>query len=512
MSIIEKIKDLSRQIKLLSYEYHIMLREIDQELYDKLRIKLEQLEEQYPKYLFADSPSLSLIAHSTLNIPPLIQRKIPMLSLKNLYNDKDLINFLKKYQEQLIYIEPKIDGVGLSIIYINNYLDSISLRGDGFQGENITTMLGLLNNIPSYIPNIKYMEIRGECHLSNNIIVNTNRRNIAAGILRKKTLSKKYKLNFIAYKSMQQTTHQEDLEFLSKYFTIPYAQKLIYKDIESLNNTIQEVYNKKYPFDIDGVVLKLNQYNQENYNARYPADAAAFKFGSSTKITDIISIKWSIGRQNQLIPTCIIKPVMLHGTIINKIYAYNSQFLQDNAINIDSRINITKSGSIVPKIIDVIVTKPFRRLLTCPLCHASIINKKIFDYCTNVNCARKIKIEFFFRNLNLKGLGTQTIKAITNTNIVNSLQEFLKQKWIINENDQKIWKQFINKEYSINDLLIAMGINNISKHHLSKHLNILQDYKNLPDGKKNTILKEFIDKNYHDIKLIYYMLKEKKLK
>ena len=260
--IINRINQLVRLVKYYDYMLHIKGKTlISDEIYDAMRRELEDLEGQYPNLIREDSPSLYIGCISN-SCNRTITRNIPMLSLRHTYNEKDILKFVDdvlKIDESIV-IEPKIDGVAVSLHYIDGILDSMSLRGDGYQGEDISHFSPCVQNVLLQINDFNG-EIRGEVIAPRDKITENNR-NYVAGCLRRKG-AKDFGLIFYPYKIINTnfSLQTECLEFLKKHMKIAHYKML--KNIDNLFEFIDEVKNHDFEFFIDGVVLKMNNLREE---------------------------------------------------------------------------------------------------------------------------------------------------------------------------------------------------------------------------------------------------------
>lgn len=479
----EKMDFLIRQIRYYNYAYHIRGENVmTNEQYDAYRQELEDLERDYPDLVKMDSPTFSIgIVDSR---EKLIKHKTPMLSLKSTYDLTDLKRFLE-IKEDLI-IEPKIDGVALSINYVDGFIDSICLRGDGKEGEDMTHHAPFLN-IPLKIDHKGYITIRGELVTEQKI---ANSRNIVAGFLRRKQASD-FNLKFYAYtlikNHMEEKTHMEALEYLKAcgFQTVEY---ILCKQKENfINDTIkkvEEIINKDYEFIIDGAVLKVNNLAKAlemGFSFRHPKSMLAFKTCSSIVSSKILSIEWGLNRMGYLIPTALIEPVILDSEI-KRIFLHNKRNIQENFINIGSKIKIFKAGNVIPALHSVENQESPLMIKNCPFCDHILEETEINYICNNINCEELQfqSVFYFFKNLKTDCISEKFLKELMknhhikrkNTNLEISLEaislDLILQisevlwgdSWTKTLNHQKIKKNL--KKVDLYTFLAALGVKGFS--------------------------------------------------
>lgn len=508
----ERIDYLVRLLKFYDYNFHILGKQlVTEDLRDSLRKELCDLEKQFPQYIREDSPNLNIgIVYSNKKI----KRTIPMLSLNHTYNIQELYLFIKKILEKsYIILQPKIDGVAVSLVYKTGILDSLSLRGNGYEGEDITHYASYIKNIPLSINYKDPLDIRGEIYLPKAHSISL-KRNFVAGALRRKNnfdenmlfYSYDYMVNDNSNKITNLTLDSKLLDFKMCFLeglnipTIPY---FLSNNFENTINYVNQILNTNYDFEIDGVVLKSPL--DMGYSHRYPLNSLAYKFPSESKSTKIKGISWSMNREGKLIPTCEIEPLQINNSIIKFVSAHNYRYLQNSKIGIGTKVLISKVGQTIPQITSVLEpTKP-PILENCPFCDSKLILEEINYSCLNKSCKEiiYIKMKFFFQYLNIKGLGEETLRSLfkeclmnnINMDYWNILNTILKK--INDKNDlkfQKIKNEFNN--FSFMELLGAFGIDGVSEATLKK---INNNYSFKENSKKMNNLKVFFKENENQI-------------
>jgi DNA ligase (NAD+) len=523
-NIESRINTLIRKIRFYSYMLHVKGETlIDDAIYDSMRRELESLEEEYPKFLRKDSPSLyvSLMNSSAERI---ITHTSPMLSLRHTYNYDELNKIIENFFkiDDCIIVEPKIDGVALSLIYEDGFLDSISLRGDGEKGEDITHMIPYIENISMQIENFTG-NIRGEVICPKHIIKDNNR-NYVSGALRKK-YGDFHNLFFYPYyvKNSEIFNQQDAIIFLQKYFKISYYEVL--NNIENLKATVDKVQNYNYDFFIDGVVLKLNNFTrEEGFTNRYPKNAIAFKFTDSYLSTFVKDIQWNINRSGFLIPLIHVNTIEINGSKIKKIHGHNKKYLLINKISKNAKVNVARVANVIPQITHVIEAGDMLEPLThCPYCKEPLEESEIHYMCKNISCVGILNQRnlYFFQQLNIKGLGQSTLEKLINknTDIVEILKDLESYNWVTSLNHRKIAITLSSymRNISLIEILTALGIENVSKASLNKIENLrlenLEDLKGIvfKDSKKFNNLKMYLERNQKLIENTYNLCKSFKI-
>ncbi len=548
-----KIKKLNKKIEKYSFYYNNLNKSlIKDEEYDFLIKKLEKMEKNYPKYINKNN-----ITNKIKYYLPIKNKNnkhyLPMLSINNIYNKKELKKYINNIKKKFKNIkinfccELKIDGVAISLIYINNFFKYALTRGDGIYGENVTENIKQIKNIPLYIKeNInKYLEIRGEIFITkkNFYKINkkqnkkkekifSNQRNLTSGTIRliDKNIVKKRNLSFIGYDliiNKKNRLHTNDqfkcLNKIKKYnFKIEKNSKICssYKEIINFYNKIL-LKRKKLKYEIDGIVIKINNREiQETIsnNNKYIKWAIAFKFPTKKKITILKKIKYKISKQGFIIPIGIIKPTFINGTIIKKINLHNLKYLSKLSLRKNNKIIIEKSGEIIPKINKIIKCEKNEKIKIpkkCPSCKNKLNFKNNIPKCNlYYTCKNQIKKRIYDsiskNGLNIKNIGQKLINKLIDKKYIKNNIDILniKKKQLLKIN--KIKKKKANnilksikhskKNIKLHKFIYSLSIPNIGK---TTSKNISKEFKTL----KNFIF--FKIKNIKNIskKKIYYINK-----
>ncbi len=438
--------------------------------YDLLSKELNEIESHYPELVTQDSPTKLVGTQDfkdTLStgskIIPHLQR---MYSLDNAYSLNEVFQFAYKIaQEQSVVfpqlcMEQKIDGFSINLFYKQGKLIYASTRGDGFEGEDVTANIKTITSIPQKINYLDEIEIRGEVYLPlesftkineerefQGLKLFANPRNAAAGSIKLKDSEevKKRSLNAFFYslgfsKSHPAETQNGILEFLIKegFPVNPYF---------SLAKTPHEVSDycdywekekSNLPFDIDGIVIKINQIKLQEelgYTAKSPKWAIAYKFKAEEKITELLNVSFQVGRTGAITPVAILKPVLLAGSQVSRATLHNVDEINRLDLRIGDQVKIIKSGEIIPKVLEVIplnrpdISEKVVFPQNCPVCHSSLVQEKdgVITYCTNVNCPAQLqrRIEHFTSRdaMDIEGLGESVIKQLIENDFIHEIED-----------------------------------------------------------------------------------------
>lgn len=530
-----RIKKLINEIRYYDYMYYIKYESVISDTdYDLLKMELEKLENQYPHLIEKNSPTYMVGFQQTFDFQK-EKHEIPMLSLRNTYILEDVINFINKENLWPVVIESKIDGVSLSLIYMDGYLHKAILRGNGLEGENILDHI-LYTHIPMKIPFKEKVEIRGELYISNKNFFKINEyrtknheasfqnsRNACGGIIRNKKKSYEEYLDFIPYffKYNNQDYFSYQSELLENLCKIGFSKQIYYicNNTQELENNMKNFYN--LPFANDGVVIKPNKLSiMENLGItnHHPKGAIAYKFTSHQKESIIKNILWQVSRNGKIVPVGEIDPINLDNAIIKKITLHNKKYMEENNIYIGAHIMIERVGSTVPQIKKVLKEVKKNEILNsnnkdlinknfinnCPSCNHLIIEEDTYYFCVNKNCKDKLKesIYYFFSEIGLKGVGIKTIEELLKfANKPSDIINLILKKTPLNLHG---WEKFcfyganIIKNINIYDLLSSLGIENFSRKSLSIiynyfKINNLEDLKNFLNNDFKSLLENLLN-------------------
>ncbi|MBM4170541.1 MAG: NAD-dependent DNA ligase LigA [Ignavibacteria bacterium] len=460
---IRRIEELRTIIQEHDYNYFVLANPIVSDFtYDQLLKELIELEKKYPEYLTPDSPT-QRVGSDISNEFDSVNHKIPMLSLSNTYSEDELIDFDRRVRDFAgeattpDYIcELKIDGVSISLQYENGILKTAATRGDGIIGEDVTNNIKTIRSIPLSV-NKKFLkefgsfnfEVRGEVYMENEDFKKmnderelngeklfANPRNSTAGtikLLDSKIVAKRPIKAFMYYYYSEYTKIGSQLENLLMLKKLGFRINANYKHCKTINDVIVfckewEERRNEIPFEIDGVVIKVNSINlQQNLGsiAKSPRWAVAYKFKAKQASTLLKKITWQVGRTGTLTPVAELEPIFLAGSTISRATLHNFDEIKRKDIREGDSVVIEKGGDVIPKVVSVDVSKRNKNLtetelpIRCPTCGSKLFKpeNEVAIYCDNNFCPDQIKgrlIHFASRGaMDIEGLGESLINLFT---------------------------------------------------------------------------------------------------
>lgn len=461
----EKIEQLTKELNQHNYNYYILDNPTitDFEFDEKLK-ELQDLEKQYPQWANPNSPTQRVGGGITKNFPT-IQHQFRMYSLDNSYDFNDLEEWEKRISKTInepieFVAELKYDGASISILYENGMLNKAITRGDGFQGDEITTNIRTISDIPLMLhgdyPHRFF--IRGEIYLNKNKFneINTlrqeegldpfmNPRNTASGSLKLQDSYevRKRGLSAVLYQYVAEEypaeTHWELLAKAKKWgFKVSEDQAKICKNLDEVKYFIDYWEKKRYnlPFEIDGIVIKVNSIKHQKilgYTAKSPRWAIAYKFKAEKVETELLSISYQVGRTGAITPVANLKPVLLAGTIVKRASLHNEDIIKKLDLHHGDFVYIEKGGEIIPKIVGVNIQKrnllqePLEYIINCPECGTRLIKEEnqAVHFCPNdTHCPPQVigKIIHFVsrKAMNIDSLGSETIEQLYKENLIKT--------------------------------------------------------------------------------------------
>lgn len=459
----KRIAELSKELMQHNYRYYILNEpSVSDYTYDEEMRELRSLESEYPELLKADSPSQRVggVASSTF---AKVEHGIQMASLQDIFSFDEVAAFVKGCKEKLhspeFIVEPKIDGLSVSLEYENGIFTRGSTRGDGFVGEDVTMNLRTIHTIPLSIENAPpYLEVRGEVYMSrksfeklvvqqeeNGDIPFKNPRNAASGSLRQKdsAVTAKRRLDILIFNVQQiegkeLLEHKESIDYLKSlgFTTISQSEKLT--ETDDIIREIKRIGNEreKYPFDIDGVVIKVDSFAQRDEmgsTTRTPKWAVAYKFPPEEKETLLKDIEVSVGRTGVITPVAVFEAVRLAGTDVERATLHNQDFINAKGICIGDRIVVRKAGEIIPEVVRSAVhadgAEVYKLPEKCPVCgtKAERDEEEAALRCPNPDCPAQVMkrmIHFASKNaMNIDGLGPQNLTALYDAGLIKSVAD-----------------------------------------------------------------------------------------
>ena len=465
-SIQKEIETLRREILDHDYRYYVLAQPtISDEMYDKLMVRLIELEHRHQEFITPDSPT-QRVGGQLIKEFPSVLHAVPMLSLSNTYSEDEIRDFDRRIQKSLenkqyCYVcELKFDGIAVSLRYKNGLFVQGATRGDGTQGDDITNNLKTIRSIPLRLRHVKEsphtLEVRGEVYMNKNDFQRMNEerqladektfvnpRNSAAGTLKLQDpkMVAQRPLNFISYflhtEDISLTSHLENLNLLRELgFPTSKHSKLC----NSINDVIEywiewERRRDELPYDIDGVVVKLDSIHQQEQLgavAKSPRWAVAFKFASRQAETRLNVIRLQVGRLGTLTPVADLEPVFLGGSTVSHATLHNEDYIRDLDIRSGDMVVVEKGGDVIPKVSAVVKkkrphgTKPYKFPSECPECCSRLLRLEgeANYYCENSDCPAQVKgrIEHFASRaaMDIEGLGGAIVDQFVHFGLLNN--------------------------------------------------------------------------------------------
>lgn len=469
-NIEKRIEELREQIRHHDYQYYILTNpKITDQEYDKLYKELEYLEAEYPELVTPDSPTQRVGSDLTKEFQP-IQHRIPMLSLSNTYSQQELCDFDRRVREgignlsEVEYVaELKIDGVSVSIRYEDFKLVSAATRGDGTTGEEITNNVKTIRSVPLKIKKLniaKYdlnkIEVRGEIFMeveafkkfnaereANGEKTFANPRNSSAGTLKlqdPKLVSKRPLDIFTYFLALENGQIESQIESLSLLEELGLKVNPNYKLCRNIDEVLDycnkwEVDRNKLPYEIDGVVVKVNSVKYQRALgsiAKSPRWAVAYKFRAKQVETKLNKITWQVGRTGTVTPVAELEPVFLAGSTISRATLHNIEEIERKDIRESDFVIIEKGGDVIPKVVQVVKSKRDSNIKktfapkTCPVCGSKLYRPEgeVAIYCENNTCPAQVKgkIEHFASRgaMDIEGLGRSIIDQFVDLDYLKS--------------------------------------------------------------------------------------------
>ena len=448
--------------------YELDAPEITDYEYDKLMLRLKELEAEYPEFITQNSPTQLVGGTARREAGKLFLHDVPMLSLQDVFNREEVKNFindaLKKLGEVEFVVEEKIDGLSLALRYADGKLIQAITRGDGTQGEDVTENARVIDDvIQTLVDAPKYFEIRGEVYMThkNFMAVNdrqeklglktfANPRNCAAGTLRQldSRIVRERKLSMFVF-NLQKIDGAEIQSHTQAYnFMIRNGIKIIHdyavcKTFEEVWRAIEEIGKRRenLDYDIDGAVVKVNDFNQREElgaTSKFPRWAVAYKYPPDEKETVLKKIELSVGRTGRITPTAIFDAVNLNGTKVERATLHNQDFIGGLDVRIGDTIKVYKSGEIIPQVSGVVVSKrpensaPYKFPETCPACNHKLEREGVDYRCVNPNCPAQLEnhlLNFVGRNAtDIHGLGETSIPKLIAEGLIKNVADVYKLK------------------------------------------------------------------------------------
>lgn len=509
---------LRREIRHNEYLYYVLdAPEITDAEYDRMMVRLRELEARYPDSIPADSPTQRVGGRASLQFTE-VRHLEPLLSLGNVFSAEELRAFDERVRSGLpagskveYVMEPKIDGLACSLIYENGKLVRAATRGDGVVGENVTANVRTIRSIPltlkvpegEAVPEL--LDVRGEVYMPRQAFMRLNEqraergesefanpRNAAAGSLRQldPQVTASRSLSFFAYYLVgegAQPKHSESLALLARY---GFKVSENYKVVENIDEAIKYIgdfneLRQGLSYDTDGAVIKVNDVYQQRIlgaTGKDPRWATAYKYPPEQAETTLEDIDWRVGRTGVLTPTAVLTPVKLSGSVISRATLHNEDFIRAKDIRIGDRVVINKAGEIIPEVLRVVAEKrtgdekEVEIPNVCPECGWRVERQgeEAAIRCTNPHCpalGREGLIHFVSRDaMNIDGCGPSVINALLDAGLVRDAadlyslrkEDLLKLERMGEKSaDNLLAALSESKKNELDKLLFALGIRHV---------------------------------------------------
>ena len=509
---------LRREIRHNEYLYYVLdAPEITDAEYDRMMVRLRELEARYPESIPADSPTQRVGGRASSQFTE-VRHLEPLLSLGNVFSAEELRAFDERVRSGLpagskveYVMEPKIDGLACSLIYENGKLVRAATRGDGVVGENVTANVRTIRSIPltlkvpegEAVPEL--LDVRGEVYMPRQAFMRLNEqraergesefanpRNAAAGSLRQldPQVTASRSLSFFAYYLVgegAQPKHSESLALLARY---GFKVSENYKVVENIDEAIKYIgdfneLRQGLSYDTDGAVIKVNDVYQQRIlgaTGKDPRWATAYKYPPEQAETTLEDIDWRVGRTGVLTPTAVLTPVKLSGSVISRATLHNEDFIRAKDIRIGDGVIINKAGEIIPEVLRVVAEKrtgdekEVEIPSVCPECGWRVERQgeEAAIRCTNPHCpalGREGLIHFVSRDaMNIDGCGPSVINALLDAGLVRDAadlyslrkEDLLKLERMGEKSADNLLAALTeSKKNELDKLLFALGIRHV---------------------------------------------------
>lgn len=519
-------EQLCKQAEQHNFNYYVLDDPtIEDDEYDRLMRRIKEIEAENPEIVSESSPTQHVGGYA-INTFEKVTHEVQMGSLQDVFSKGELYEFderVKKAVGKAVYcVEPKIDGLSVSLEYKDGIFTRGSTRGDGFVGEDITKNLKTIKSIPMVLrEKIPFIEVRGEVYmpkadfeklvrkqLENDEQPAKNPRNAAAGSLRQKdsrvTASRGldiFVFNLQRIEGRELTCHSESLDYMKSLgFNVIDGYKT-FDNIEDAVSRIMEIGENRqsYSYDIDGAVIKVDDFelrNELGSTAKVPKWAVAFKYPPEEKETKLLDIEINVGRTGALTPVAVFEPVWLAGTTVSRAVLHNQDYIDSKDIRIGDIIAVRKAGDIIPEVVRSVShaenSEPFVIPHICPVCYgkAERAEDEAVIRCVNIDCPAQLlkNIEHFASRpaMNIDGLGEAVVKQLVENRLISTVADL----YSLQQQDLEMLPGFAkvsasklianienSKTNSPDRLLFALGIKGIGQKNaqlLMKHFGSIE--------------------------------------
>ena len=533
-----RAEQLRKELNHHIYRYYVENEnDIEDYEYDMLMRELKSIEEEYPELLTADSPTHRVGGTADKNMFSSVTHIVKMESLQDAFDKSEVLDFDRKVKEvcpdATYVVEPKIDGLSVSLEYSNGVISRGSTRGDGVTGEDITANLKTVRSIPlSLKEKLPFIEVRGEVYMPKEKFFEIvkkqelneekpfkNPRNAAAGSLRQKDpkITSQRGLDIFVFNIQQidgkdLQTHKQSLDYIKSlgFKTIPF-----YNEFDNIDDVIKELdrigsIRGILPFDIDGAVIKVNRFDQREKlgsTAKCPKWALAWKYPPEEKQTKLIDIEINVGRTGVLTPTAVFEPVLVAGSTVSRATLHNEDFIKEKGIRIGDTVIIRKAGDIIPEVLEVSKhaesSEPYKMPDVCPSCGEKVTREagESAIRCNNPDCPAQLLrmlIHFCSRDaMDIEGLGDANLELLVNEGMLKTAADIYKLDFDRVAEFERLGKKSADnlkkaveksKENDLGKLIFALGIRHIGQKAAKLLADRFQDMDGIISASKDDIL------------------------
>ncbi len=532
-----RAEELRKELNHHIYRYYVENEnDISDYEYDMLMRELDSIEKEYPELLTADSPTHRVGGQADGQFTEVVHT-VKMESLQDAFSHLEVRDFDRRVHESFndidFVVEPKIDGLSVSLEYTNGVFTRGSTRGDGVKGEDITANLRTVKSIPLRLKkDIPFIEVRGEVYMPRESFYEIvekqelrgekpfkNPRNAAAGSLRQKNpkITAERKLDIFVFNIQQLEGaeihgHYQSLEFLKElgFKTVPFFNR--FSNIDDVLGEIQRIGDIRYtlPFDIDGAVIKVDNFSQREVigsTAKFPKWALAYKYPPEEKTTKLIDIEINVGRTGVLTPTAVFEPVLVAGSTVSRATLHNEDFIKEKGIRIGDTVIIRKAGDIIPEVLSVVKheddTKPYEMPKFCPSCNSPVHREEgeAAIRCDNPDCPAqllRVLIHFCSRDaMDIEGLGDAVLETLLNKGLISKIADIYRIDYDEIAKLEGMGKKSAenmrnavekSKQNDLSKLIFAFGIRHIGQKASKLLADNFKNLDNLMNAAKDEIL------------------------
>ena len=505
-----RAEELRKELNHHIYRYYVENEnDISDFEYDMLMRELVNIENDYPELIAPDSPTHRVGGQADGQFQK-VAHTVKMESLQDAFDRSEVEDFNRRVTDVVknvaYVVEPKIDGLSVSLEYVNGVFTRGSTRGDGNVGEDITANLRTVKSIPLRLKtDLPFIEVRGEVYMPRDVFckiaeeqeisgekVFKNPRNAAAGSLRQKDpkVTAKRNLDIFVFNIQQiegkeLNSHYESLQYIKElgFKTVPFFNR--FDSIEDVFAEIDRIGSIRYtlPFDIDGAVIKVDDFSQREAlgsTAKVPRWALAWKYPPEEKETTLLDVEINVGRTGVLTPTGIFSPVILAGTTVSRATLNNEDFIKEKDIRVGDTVKLRKAGDIIPEVVSVVShsnsSVPFEFPKRCPSCGSPVFREEGESAirCDNPDCPAqllRILIHFCSRDaMNIDGMGESVVVSFVNAGFIETIPDIFRLDYDAIAKLEGFGKKSADnlkksiekaKDNDLSKLIFALGIHHI---------------------------------------------------